>query len=318
VGGPLSADGQFVVFQSDATNLVPGDTNNASDSFVHDRTSGKTRRVSIAMDGAQGNDHSWGGCLSGDGRLVTFDSNADNLVPGDINGHTEDVFLHDMDTGETRLVSLGLNGKQPSVWSFSTGISKNGQFVSWGIQFSLVFVQELATQHPTLVSLSSDGEYPNHLCLPAGISGDGLVCAFASSADNLVPGDTNRNSDVFVNERADVQLVGVPKNPNPFHFTISRAEPGNLALVMLSASGTDGFLIGGRRIPLTLDGTTVAGFELWPLLSSLVDATGRANTPTLIFPPASSGQTFHVSALSLEPATGKIESITSPISLVTQ
>lgn len=97
----LSAHGRYVAFQSDATNLVTGDTNGKFDIFSHDRLTGMTRRVSVAADGTQGNDHSPqfredpvgpGPSLSADGRFVVFRSEADNLVPGDTN-RAADIFL---------------------------------------------------------------------------------------------------------------------------------------------------------------------------------------------------------------------------------
>ena len=74
-------------FHSDASNLVPGDTNGISDVFVYDRQTHTIERVSVASDGTQGNGHSSSvGSISADGRYVAFDSNASNLVPGDTNG----------------------------------------------------------------------------------------------------------------------------------------------------------------------------------------------------------------------------------------
>ena len=93
----LSADGRFVAFYSEATNLVPGDTNGVGDVFVHDRQTGATDRVNVASDGTQVNASSWSEwtqALSADGRVVAFHSGATNLAPGDTNG-ANDVFVHD-------------------------------------------------------------------------------------------------------------------------------------------------------------------------------------------------------------------------------
>ena len=97
----ISADGRFVAFQSEATNLVPGDTNSAPDVFVRDRKTGRTQRVSVRSDGAQGNGTSAAPAISADGRFVAFYSDATNLVPGDTNDQG-DVFVHDRQTGTTR------------------------------------------------------------------------------------------------------------------------------------------------------------------------------------------------------------------------
>ena len=88
----ISADGRFVAFLSDASNLVPDDTNGVNDVFVLDRRLGTIRRLSIGEAGAQSNDYSDHPALSADGRVVAFRSGASNLVPGDTNG-TWDVFV---------------------------------------------------------------------------------------------------------------------------------------------------------------------------------------------------------------------------------
>jgi Tol biopolymer transport system component len=93
-GRSISADGRYVAFESFATNLVPGDTNGSSDIFVHDRQGGTTERVSVDSAGAQGNSGSGAFSISADGRYVTFDSNASNLVAGDTDA-SSDVFFRD-------------------------------------------------------------------------------------------------------------------------------------------------------------------------------------------------------------------------------
>ena len=79
----ISADGRYVAFHSDASNLVPGDTNGLVDIFVHDRDTGTTERVSVSSGGTQGNAESENPSISADGRYVAFDSNSNNLHPAD-------------------------------------------------------------------------------------------------------------------------------------------------------------------------------------------------------------------------------------------
>lgn len=105
----LSSDGRWVGFNSGATNLVPGDTNQQTDGFVHDRRTGTTERLSVASDGTQGNGLSSAPALSADGRYAVFNSDADNLVPGDTN-NTTDVFVRDRRTGTTSRISQGPDG----------------------------------------------------------------------------------------------------------------------------------------------------------------------------------------------------------------
>jgi Tol biopolymer transport system component len=84
-----------VGFRSDATDLVPGDSNGTTDVFVRDLLNGTTERVSLASNGTQGNDYSGGAPgFSADGRYMMFESGASNLVPGDTN-HRFDIFVRD-------------------------------------------------------------------------------------------------------------------------------------------------------------------------------------------------------------------------------
>ena len=87
----ISANGRYIAFYSDATNLVSNDTNGKKDVFVHERKTGKTKRVSKRSDGTEGDGNSEWASISGDGRYVVFSSDATNLVSNDTNGK-EDVF----------------------------------------------------------------------------------------------------------------------------------------------------------------------------------------------------------------------------------
>src|SRR5947199_169142 len=130
LGSALSADGRLVAFQSDATNLVVGDTNGRTDVFVHDRQTGTTERVSVASDGTQANNVSTYPALSADGRFVAFHSTATNLVAGDTNGAT-DVFVHDRQTGTTERVSVASGGTQGDASSAGPVLSADGGLVAF-------------------------------------------------------------------------------------------------------------------------------------------------------------------------------------------
>jgi len=152
----ISSDGRYVAFHSDMTNLVPGDTNRVFDIFVHDRTSGKTQRVSVSSTGGQANAESGGGAsFSADGRYVAFSSLATNLVADDRNDIT-DVFIRDLRANRTRLVSLGMHGQgDDASWiGLGNAFTRNGRhllFASWASNFvpgdtndvADVFVREL-------------------------------------------------------------------------------------------------------------------------------------------------------------------------------
>lgn len=102
----ISANGRYVAFTSAASNLVGGDTNGALDAFVRDRKTGETRRVSVSSAGVQANGTSTAVAISGDGRQVAFLSAATNLVtPADTNGKI-DLYVYDMQTPKTAIVSV--------------------------------------------------------------------------------------------------------------------------------------------------------------------------------------------------------------------
>jgi Tol biopolymer transport system component len=218
----ISADGRYVTFYSHASNLVPGDTSNVPDVFVHNRQTGQTTRVSVASDGTQGNDGSWFPSISADGRYVAFLSRASNLVPGDINRWWYDVFVHDRQTGQTTRVSVASDGTQGNGGSrwLPPSISADGRYVAFSSDASNlvpgdtnaapdVFVHDRQTGHTSRVSVASDGTQGNAGSVGHSISADGRYVAFASGASNLVPGDTNNYTDVFVHDRQTGQTSRV-------------------------------------------------------------------------------------------------------------
>jgi Tol biopolymer transport system component len=126
----ISADGRYVTFDSFASNLVPGDTNDAIDVFVHDRQTGQTSRISVASGGMEGNGDSGNALISANGRYVAFQSIANNLVHNDTNDLL-DIFVHDRQTGQTSRVSVASAGTQGNGDSFWPSISANGRFVAF-------------------------------------------------------------------------------------------------------------------------------------------------------------------------------------------
>ena len=207
----ISAAGRFVTFESEALNLVAGDTNNADDAFVHDRANGATIRVSVASNGAQGNDLSAEPAISGDGRFVAFRSLASNLVAGDTN-NVNDVFVHDRSCGRTARVSVASGGAQANSDSHEPAISANGRFAGFfSVSSNLVagdtngaydiFVHDRHSNSTTRVSVSNAGTQGNQNSQEPSLSVDGRTIAFYSGASNLVAGDTNAAGDVFVHER---------------------------------------------------------------------------------------------------------------------
>jgi Tol biopolymer transport system component len=202
----ISADGRFVAFASEATNLVRADTNGATDIFVHDLATGRTVRVSVASNGAEADSDAFTPSISGDGRFVAFVTDAGNLRSGDGN-RASDVFVHDGGTGRTVLVSAPAGGQPSDRGSFEPSLSVDGRFVAFVTDGALladdtnntedVYVADLAGGALRRVSLASDGSGGNGPSLGPSVSGNGTVVAFESLATNLVVTDSNGADDVF-------------------------------------------------------------------------------------------------------------------------
>ena len=207
----VSRDGRMIAFHSDASNLVSGDANNASDVFVHDRQSRATTRVSVATGGVEGNGSSSAPALSADGRFVSFVSDATNLVTDDTNA-ARDVFLHDRQSGTTTRISVSTAGDQGNIHSLTSAISDDGRFVAFSSyaanlvdgdtnESADVFVRDRQDDSTKRVSVYSDGTEVEGDSLAPAISADGRFVAYDSDAWLLIWGDTNEARDVFVYDR---------------------------------------------------------------------------------------------------------------------
>lgn len=126
----VSADGRFVVFESDATNLVPADDNGLRDVFVRDRLLGTTIRVSEVPGGGDASGESRYPSISEDGRWIAFTSEAYDLVVNDTNA-AQDVFVFDRTTGQIARVSMGWDGSEGNGNSRTPSISGNGRYVAF-------------------------------------------------------------------------------------------------------------------------------------------------------------------------------------------
>ncbi len=116
----ISGDGRFITFWSYAYNLMPLNTTPLHDVFLHDTVMGTTELVSHSPDGGSGNQESYSGSISADGKLVAFYSFASNLAPGDLNGFS-DVFLYNRLTGRVTMQTQG-NGWSNDPAVFSGGV----------------------------------------------------------------------------------------------------------------------------------------------------------------------------------------------------
>jgi Tol biopolymer transport system component len=222
---PLSADGRYFVYSSDASNLVPGqvDSNAGTDVFLYDRLQGTTTLVShiAGSPGTTGDDRSYDPVLSADGRYVAFVSVARNLTPGleDAPIGRTNVLLYERATGKITLASRRA-GSEEAANGFSVGpfLSADGSYLGFtstatdlipgqleGRSRSNVFLYERASGATTLVSRrgSSAVEPGNDAAFLQGLSADGRYLAFHSLATDHVPGqnDSNHDEDVFLFDR---------------------------------------------------------------------------------------------------------------------
>ncbi|MCC7290704.1 MAG: hypothetical protein IT449_01430 [Phycisphaerales bacterium] len=206
-----SQDGRYIVFESDAGNLVPDDDNCTTDVFVHDCLTRTTERVSLAWDGGEANGASQRPRVSADGRYVVFQSGADNLVPHDTNGFM-DIFVMDRWTLRVRRASEGAWGEEGNGASIHPKISADGRCVAFhtlannwvghdtNSQWD-VYVRDLATGDIDLVSVRDDGVVGNDWSEHCALSGDGSLVVYHSKANNLVPDDHNGKDDAFLFDR---------------------------------------------------------------------------------------------------------------------
>ncbi|MGH2711882.1 MAG: TolB family protein [Actinomycetota bacterium] len=258
----ITPDGRYVAFGSQASTLVPEDANDVEDIFVVDRTTGAVERASVASSGTEGNDTSYGPVISAEGRFVAFTSHASNLVAGDTNA-AMDVFVKDLLTGKMERASVSSSGFQGNDRSFDPDMTPDGRYVVFqsaasnldtpdtngpcgqtGSSGCDVFVYDRMTKKTERVSEAADGTEANG---PSGwtneISADGRFVSFYSFADNLVPGDTNPFSDIYVKDRAT----------------------GNIEIVSVSSDGTQG-TAGATWNSMSADGRYVAFVSLAPNL----------------------------------------------------
>ena len=205
----LSSDNRYLAFSSDADNLVPNDTNRYRDIFVRDLLLGSTRRVSMAADGSAADGNSTEPSISGDGRFVAFTSGADNLVANDTN-RLADVFVSDLQSGTTTLVSVSTNGVSAGNGaSGSPVISADGRFVLFqsaaknlvpgpypytSVANENLFLRDRQAQITYALTMGG--------VLAATMTSDGHYVAFAGSLDVYFPG-----SHLFVWDSWTASLV---------------------------------------------------------------------------------------------------------------
>ncbi len=203
----ISSDGRFVAFNSDASNLVANDTNNATDVFVHDNQTGVTERVSVASDGTQGDSTSFTPSISANGQFVAFTSHATNLVSGDTNNQL-DIFVRDRASNITTRVSVNSSGVEANRGAVDGSISGDGRFVAFsssstnlmseetsGLDYA--YVHDRQTGTTTLASVFSDGVLMTGRSYTPSLSFDGRYIAFAFDDRS----DSLPTVDIYIRDR---------------------------------------------------------------------------------------------------------------------
>jgi Tol biopolymer transport system component len=219
-GGPwISADGRFVTFGSEASNLVEGDANQQRDVFVHDRLTHRTTRASLSSSGVEGNSFSGFNHLTGyfttfispDARWVVFHSYATNLVAGDTND-SPDIFVHDRRTRTTVRASVASDGTESDGFSYFPVMFGDGRYVSFFSKGTTlvpgdtnlvgdVFVRDLWAGVTERISLNAKGEEGDLASDYPSAALDGSLIVIESEATNFVRGDSNDAKDLFALRR---------------------------------------------------------------------------------------------------------------------
>lgn len=250
--GDMSADGRFVVFHSQATNLAGTDTNDEWDVYLLDRDTGALEIVSRTEDGAQANGSSFHPSVSNDGRYVAFHSLASNLHPTDTDIDA-DIFVKDRSTGEIELISVSGSDGAANGRSFVPDISGDGRYVAFESEASNlvgndsnakwdIFVRDRDGGTTERVSLSAELQNPDNNSFLPKISADGRYVAFESFAENLIFGDDNGVADVYLFDRDDTQTTrvsvpfGVGDDSNDRSLGVSLSDDGTKVVFQSWAS----------------------------------------------------------------------------------
>jgi len=298
----INRDGRYVAFKSTSTNLVPSDGNGGADVFLRDRTNGAITRVSVATSGAEAKSGSGSPAISADGKVIAFDSPADNLVGADLNGST-DVFVRDLTGLTTSLVSADNFNDEGAGSSRTPSLSADGRYVAFqttaklldadGNGLSDTYTRDRAEARTKRVSTTFQLDDPNGASTGTpSLSGDGRTVAFQSSATNLAEPDGDHVDDVFT--RAAITPTITRVNPS-----LAQTAPATIA------RGTDAYFVlrGTYYLPdvkvyafgagLTADTITVLSEnKLTVHITAAADAALGTASVVVAVPGTGAGQNF--------------------------
>ena len=298
----VSDDGRYVAFTSSATNLVPGDTNNASDVFVRDMVANTTQRVSVGFAG-EGSGTSTAPQISANGRFVAFDSSADDLVPDDDN-ISYDVFVRDRTNGSLERVSVGTDGVQGEGDSETPSMSRDGRFIAFDSdaeEFSSidgnisvdVYVRDRLGRTTERASEKANGFEAFADSTGASISPDGRYVGFdTDSGEFFETQDLNDDFDVYVKD------MGTQFFTNP---TVGARFTGVAPQRLLDtrAAGGGGKLNGPETRDLTVTGGAVPANAKAVVLN--VTSTEASSAAGYVSVGPKGGLSTSTSSLNLQP-----------------
>jgi Leucine-rich repeat (LRR) protein len=264
----ISADGRYVVFQSAANDLVPEDNNYAVDVFVRDLVLGTIERVSVSSSGTEGNRESFFEEISADGRYILFSSNANNLVPDVPPSFFGKVYVRDRLLETTEAITPYATAEY-SVSTQQGSISNDGRFVTFlstfnpdnpnePFEYNQIFLHDRLMGKYYWLPLTWDGQAHNDHAGFHKISGDGRFIVFSSDASNLVPNDTNQQTDIFLlNHCLSGTCYPVTYHPVPVIGSLNPPSiippAGDLILQVRGKNFVEGATIlwNGEKVPTT-------------------------------------------------------------------
>lgn len=260
----ISRDGRFIAFSSAASNLVPGDTNNANDIFLYTVQTGQIERVNLSNTGAQANAVSRDPSVCDDGRYVSYTSEATNLVPGDTNGE-RDVFLYDVARGETTVVSVNAQGQWGNGRAHRSYITDDCRIIAY------------ATEADNVVPNDTNGErdiFALDIVLPADFSQSSVAVSGAvQPGGQLLYTYTLRN--VGMETAVATFSAQIPSNTT---YVPGSASGGTFQNGLVSWSGD---LAAGSEYTVSFSVNIPAGLTDFALITNQATLTGDGNTYNL-------------------------------------
>lgn len=265
--GALSADGRILAFDSLASNLGGS---SFGDVYAHDRQTGTTERIAVGTGGTPPDiPISFNPAISGDGNLVVFWSAATNLATG-ASASFPNLYIRNRGADTTELVSGGMGGPADGGYGSDNGsgvgIATSGRYVVFDSTASNlvagdgngmidVFVRDLHAATTARASLAHDGAEPDADAMVSfrGISDDGRFVAFYSAASNVVSGDGNGHSDVFVRDRCVANGAAVAGcTPTTERVSVSSQGAEGDGPSRLGALSADGRLVAFESVATDL------------------------------------------------------------------